>query len=426
VTPCQRWCLLLILTTGLAVRLGWAWVQPSSAAAINQLPDQREYLEIAHNFLYHGGLWLFDPRFNQTVVAYRLPGYSFVVAACGCSARAVRLVQAGVDTSTILAVFLLARQLSRSVPGALLAAAAIALNPFQIYFSGLVLTETTFAAAVTWGAVAAVRRAMPATVILFVVALYLRPTALVLGPIVAMAAANCCGQRPYKWKPALLLTLALVVALLPWAARNEHRLGVPIWTTTNDGITFYDGFHEGATGASDQRFVAGLPALRSMNEVERSRDLTRRARRWVTDHPGELIGLSFRKIARGWSPVPLSAEFGRPLYRWVGGGYAVPFDLLCLIGLVSRRVGWRAKGVLLAPAVVLTAVQVITVGSIRYRVPAEPSLAVLAGVGAVAVWARARRWFASSVVPDHAVAGHHSSPPVRPALEARPPVPPPP
>ena len=408
--PTQRRWLAAILTVALAVRLTWALVQPRSDAALNRLPDQREYLELARNLLHHGSLHLFDPRFGQDVFAYRLPGYPAFIAACGTSVPLVRVIQAILDTSTVLATFLLARRLSGSAPGGLAAAAVVAANPFLIYFSGLLLTETAFTAVLAWSLVAATRRALPAMVVLFVGALYFRPTALVLAPAVSLFAVNCRGRRAYRWWTPFLVLLSLLIALVPWAVRNDRRLGVPVWTTTNDGITFYDGFHDGATGASDQRFVARLPALRSMNEVDRSRDLSRRAWRWVVGHPNQLFALSLRKIARGWSPVPLSQDFARPVYRWVGGGYAVPFDLLCLIGLASRRLPWPAKAFLLTPALVLTAVQVVTVGSIRYRVPAEPALAVLAGVGAVDVWQWVRRRLGMS--DDHAVAGHHPSSPL--------------
>ncbi len=411
-TPTERRWLTAILAIALAVRLAWALVQPRTDAAINRLPDQREYLDLARNFLRDGSFHLFDPRFGQDVLAYRLPGYAIFEAVCGGSVGIVRLVQAVVDTSTVWATYLLAKQLSGSAPGGLTAAAIIAANPFLIYFSGLLLTETVFTAAIVWATVAATRRALPAMIALLVVALYLRPTALVLGPAIATIATNSCGHRPYYWRTPLVVAGALLISLLPWMGRNLHRLNAAVWTTTNDGITFYDGFHEGANGASDQRFVAGLPVLRSMNEVERSRYLSRQAWQWVSEHPKQLWRLSLRKIARGWSPVPLSQDFGRPLYRWVGGGYAVPFDLLCLLGLASRRVRCQSKSLLLVPAVVLTAVQVLTVGSIRYRVPAEPALAVLAGIGAVDLWQRIRRRPKLSDDQPHAVSGHHPSSPV--------------
>ncbi len=407
VTPAQRRWLLAILLVALLVRVAWAAIQPRSAAAVDRLPDQREYLTLADGLLHHASLQLYDARFDQTVFAYRLPAYPTFVAACGVSVPVVRLAQVVIDTTTVLAAFVLARQLS-GVPAGLAAAAIIAVNPFYLYFSGLILTETLFAAALAWGTVAACRRALPGMIVCFAVATYLRPTGLVLAPVVVALATNRNGRRAYHRFAPLLVLGCLCIALLPWVGRNVYRLAVPVWTTTNDGITLYDGFHDGATGGSDQRFVADLPGLRSMNEVARSRDLSRRAWQWAVGHPKQLVGLTLRKIARGWSPVPLSQDFGRPLYRWVGGGYAVPFDLLCLIGLASPRLSGGAKRLLVAPAVVLTLVQAVTVGSIRYRMPAEAELAVLAGVGLTDAW----RWLRRSNGSPDATAGLHPPSPV--------------
>ena len=403
-TTVQRRWLIAILLVGLAVRVGWAVAQPRTAAAIDKLPDQREYLTLAEHLRHDGQLRLFDARFGQTVWAYRLPGYPALIAAAGGSVLALRLAQAVLDTATVLGVFVLGRRWGGDGVG-VVAATAVAVNPIYVYFSGLVLTETPFAAAVVWATVALTGRRTLMAAVCFAVAVYLRPTAVVLGPALAAvagwAAPNRGGRRAYQ--PVAVVMVALGLALIPWAWRNHGRLGTAVWTTTNDGITFFDGFHDGATGASDQRFVEQLPALRSMTEVDRSRFLTRQARAWAVGHPAAVARLAVAKVLRGWSPVPLSDQFGRPAYRWVGGTYAVLFDGLCLVGLWAPRVPWPGKLLLVTPAVVVTAVQVMTVGSIRYRMPAEAPLAVLAGAGAVELWERRR---------SHAPAGLHTAPPV--------------
>ena len=434
-TPHHR-PLSVFLALALALRLAWALVQPTTAAAVDRLPDQREYLTLADGLLRDGYLRLFDPRFGATVVAYRLPGYPAFVAACGASVRAVRVAQAILDTATVLGAFLLGRRWGGSTVG-VAAAAAVAVNPLFVYFSGLVLTETAFAAATVWaawGLTVGGRRGVATAVGCFVIATYLRPTGLVLGPAMAAAvgfwakptalpwvrqahrgavglarSANPPPRPAYRLLAAVVVAAALGAALAPWAYRNHRRLGSAVWTTTNDGITAYDGFHDGADGSSDQRFlgplIERLPALRSMNEVDRSRTFARMARAWAAEHPAAVVRLAVAKVMRGWSPVPLSESFGRPAYRLVGGAYAVPFDVLCLIGLWSRRITRPGKWLLVTPAVVLTAVQAITVGSIRYRMPAEGPLAVLAAVGAVDVFTWGRRR------PD-ATAGQHTAPPV--------------
>jgi hypothetical protein len=153
----------------------------------------------------------------------------------------------------------------------------------------------------------------------------------------------------------------------------------------------YDGFHQGANGASDQRFLAGMPAVLTMNEVARSLYFAAQARQWATAHPIGVVFLSLKKSERGWSPVPLSQDFGKLGYVLVSAAYSIPFDLLCLVGLFSSRLSRRAKLLIATPAASVTLGMLVSVGSIRYRMPAEAPLAVLAACGAMDIVKRLRR-----------------------------------
>ena len=133
--------------------MGWALSRPAGDAAIDALPDQREYLSLASNLLHGQGLTFIDKRFNDQVFAFRMPGYPVFLAACGANPRIARAVQAVVDTSTVLAVYLLAVLLApvrRGDAVGLVAAWIVTLNPYLIYFSGLLLSETVFTAMLAW------------------------------------------------------------------------------------------------------------------------------------------------------------------------------------------------------------------------------------------------------------------------------------
>ena len=380
----RRW-LALILFAGLAIRLGWGLSRPADAAAVDLLPDQRGYLEIARNadFWCGGGAHYVDPRFGQTVYAARTLGYPAFVAACGTSVVAVRVVQAFVDTLTALAIFLLARRLGGSDRAALLAAALVAFNPFLVFFSALLLTETLYTSMLAWGMLLLTSRAhlsswFVGTVIL-AFAFFVRPAG--VGLPVVLAAVAAVGRRSVI--AAAVVALVVTVATpVPWAKRNQQVLGRWIWSTTNDGITLYDGLHPGATGASDQSFVERMPELRAMTEIERSDYLKRQALTWARENPGRAAWLAAVKVARTWSPVPLSNEFGRPLYRVIAIIFAVPFYTLLIVGIGRNGLKRPATWFLLAPALYFTVIHAMSVGSLRYRIPAEPPLAVLAGTGA--------------------------------------------
>src|SRR5262249_54738043 len=132
------------------VRVGWVLHLPVDEQGLRVLPDQVEYLQLGRNLLEKQSLEFFDERFDQTVRAYRTPGYPLLVALCGANIRAIRLVQALIDTSTVLAAYVLARRWL-SPTASVFAALIVAVNPFLVYFTGLILSETLFIAMLVWG-----------------------------------------------------------------------------------------------------------------------------------------------------------------------------------------------------------------------------------------------------------------------------------
>jgi hypothetical protein len=188
------------------------------------------------------------------------------------------------------------------------------------------------------------------------------------------------------------MVLLTGLVLLPWAYRNRQIMGAWIWTTTNGGITAYDGFNPDATGASDQSFVQQMPELRRLGELGRNEHLTRLARNYARGNPRRVAELAVLKVARTWSPIPLSADYSGLKYRLVGLLFSVPFDLLVITGaVVNVRNGGlpkAAKVFLLIPAIYFTFVHALSVGSLRYRIPVEPPMALLAASGATTLVGR--------------------------------------
>jgi 4-amino-4-deoxy-L-arabinose transferase-like glycosyltransferase len=370
---------LAILIIGLLLRLAWSLSRDAhDDAALASLPDQREYLQLGRNLLDGRGLVMRDDRLEVDVYAYRAPGYPTFIALCGGNIRAIRIAQALIDTSTILAAYLLARKYLGAAAG-VFASVFVAFNPYLIYFSALILSETLFIALLAWGMfLLTTRRTWWSGSIALAIALLVRPGAMFL-PIL-LAALSSTNRREVILRP--LATLAMIaLALFPWALRNSRAIDRWIWTTTNTGITLYDGFNPTATGGSDQRFIAAmLDELRGIpNEADRSAFLARKARQYIGENPGRAILLTFRKIARIWSPVPLSdAASGNALLAIVSAIYSVPLFALTLAGIFMRKLSLPAKVYLLGPAIYLTAIHALSVGSLRYRLPADVPMAVVA------------------------------------------------
>lgn len=390
----NRW-LILMLFASLAVRLGWGQMQPAEVDV--KLPDQVEYVQLGRNLLHEHNLSFFDPRFGERVYAYRTPGYPMLIAALGGKLRLVRAAQAVLDASTVLAAYLLARRWM-GTGESLMAGWLVAVNPFLIYFSGLILSETLFTAMLAWGVVLLAWR--PNFVwggLVLALSVLVRPSALLLpvilgfcGVFVGRVRGEIVRKSWFRLPVGLTMLLLTGLVLFPWALRNRAVLGKWVFLTTNGGITQFDGFHEGATGASDQRFVnwPEMKVVVRMSEVGRDQFFSQLATQYIREtwreEPMRLVRLTLWKIGRTWSPVPLSAEYGgRRVYFLAGLVYSIPLDVLVVLGIWRGRIPRSAKALLLAGAVYFTIVHALSVGSLRYRIPVEPLLAVLAAAGAM-------------------------------------------
>lgn len=416
----ERWgwgLLWVILAAVLALHVGWAVTRPTSDEQLQGLPDQLEYLQLARNLVSGNGYSFIDARLGAKVLAFRTPGYPLFLAACRANVRVIQVVQAVIATSMVLAIFLLAQLLGRPIdPGGggarvapsearrmgWIAAVLVGFSPILVYFGGLILSETVFAAMLLWGMVLLIvgygstsgrARVIPwlGGGILLALSTLVRPSGIGLAVLLGIAAAfvNRPGRGAYqegrsamrlRWPLPIGATMLCltVLALLPWAIRNRGLLHSWVWLDTNAGYTFYDGYNPDATGASDQKFVKYMPQLRQMDELNRSKYLRNLAIDYARAHPRHVLELAAAKFVRTWSPMPLSEQFSQRKYQLVGLLYSLPFDLLVLWGLAAGNLSRSAKVYVLLPAIYLSGIHMLTVGSLRYRLPAEAPLAILA------------------------------------------------
>lgn len=380
----KHWAVVLLLGVSLALRLGYGLSRPGDEAWAASLPDEAEYRAIAQSLLAGEGFGFTDGRFGQRVVAFRAPGYPLFVAMLGGDVMVVRAVQAVIDTLSVLGVWFLARRL---MPGnaaaAVVAGGLMAVHPLLIHFSSLLLTETLTTALLVWGlSLLTYRtgRAVAAAAVVLGVAAMVRPS------FWAVAVVMLGGRvltLPVPWSRRFGLVGACAVVMLamvlPWAARNAQALGRPILTTTNVGITAYDGFNPDADGSSNQQvFLQDMPYLRQMSEVDRDAYLAAQARSFILENATRVLPLAAAKVGRTFSPVPLANEHRTWLYWLVGLLFLLPLMGLALAGLFCSATPPRYRLMLVMPIVIVGLGHGLSVGSMRYRVPIEPIWCVLA------------------------------------------------
>jgi 4-amino-4-deoxy-L-arabinose transferase-like glycosyltransferase len=297
----------------------------------------------------------------------------------------------------------LGRELGGEVVG-LIAGTYTVFSPTMLIFSVLFLSETAFAAALLGSliAIAKLVRALATTPgrrhhwlaflcgVLIGIATYMRPTWLLVGPGIAVLLV-LLGKSSWssRFCEAALLCLGLALTMLPWTARNAYVTGHWIPTTLWVGPSLYDGLHPGATGDSDMTFFETDKLLESMSEYEMNREYERRAKQYALSHPGRAVWLAFVKQLRYWNPAPQSVQVsGLPvtLMKIIAWLAFLPLIIGSLVGAwFSRRDPWLLI-LTAAPIIYFALLHLLFVGSLRYRLPAEYPLAVLAAIGFVRIF----------------------------------------
>lgn len=184
-----------------------------------------------------------------------------------------------------------------------------------------------------------------------------------------------------------LATLLLTQAFLaPWTLRNLKLTGKPIPTSLQMGASLYDGLSPMATGASDMTFVdwfreeelASPSAPEDVHfEVRLDKRMKDASIAWIKKHPQEVLRLACVKFYRLWAPVPREQAFNKPLLKAALLVSYLPVMILGLIGLIRALRKDHAVWILAIPALYITALHVVFVSSIRYRVPVMYGFAIL-------------------------------------------------
>jgi hypothetical protein len=384
---------LLVFAVALACRIGWGCYRlHASGVGALEFPDEQQYWLMATSL--HDGTGLRDELGFR---AGRLPLYPALLSLAAGEPSGVaiaKVVQWVIGALGAVAALTLGMRIGGRTVG-LFGGLLFAVDPFLVFFSNLLLTETLFITLLVtlWACGAAwlaprsnpTVRAWLGIGALALACTYAREST--LGLIVVALALYLARSRFRRSACVGIMLVAgvMVAGLFPWALRNHRVLGEWRWLTTRAGISLYDGVGPQATGASDLGDVKDHPTVRGLNELERNRYFLDRAWAQMRSDPRRLLGLAARKFVRMWNPVPNAADYRSGLVRLVSAAWMVPLGLLALVGIgVTARSpsagGGAAVVYLLLPALYLSGLHVLFVGSVRYRLGAMPMLAVLAAI----------------------------------------------
>jgi 4-amino-4-deoxy-L-arabinose transferase-like glycosyltransferase len=318
---------------------------------------------------------------------------------------AKRLTMSVLGAVGVVVIGLLARELAGNRAG-WIAAGIAAIYPNLWVNDGLIMSETLAVLVVALALLYAYRLIREPNVwnALIVGALcalgaLTRPELVLLVPLLAVPAALVARSvvMAQRWKLAGVSVLAATLLIAPWVGYNLSRFKEPTYLSTNDGIALIGSncnsvYYGNGIGLTDLKCLGRNPIGDQSVDSKIFRD---RAFDYIDAHKGRFVVVSLARAGRSWSLYRpwdmVNYNKGEGREGWVTAlGLIAYYPLLiaAVAGWVVMRRRRRRSWPLLVPALILTVASAATYGQTRFRVPAEPTIVVLAAVAIAAVVAR--------------------------------------
>jgi 4-amino-4-deoxy-L-arabinose transferase-like glycosyltransferase len=393
-------CLLSIVALATALRLAWVlyaetepvwffdpWHYDRLAAA---LADGRGYVNEAGQ-----------------PTAYYPPGYPAVLGALywlvGHRPVAGEALNVVLGALTAGLVYWVGRHVFGSRAG-LLAALAFAVFPSHILYASQLHSEVVFTAVylLSLGLLLTAPPPGEQRWVLFWLAAGLvagaagliRPVGLSLLAVAPLA----LWVRGTSWaalaRGTLLAVLAAALVVTPWIVRNAARVGVPT-ISTNSGLNFWIGNHEGATGGWGWPPADVFPVISQDLQEQEVHDYRRGFElgwRFIREQPLDALALLPRKayhlytddahavtVAETWGHTSFLSEGGRRALRGLTDGFYYLVAAAALAGLLLPIGAAQGQRWPLATALAgWTLAHLLFFGEPRFHLPVTPVMAVLA------------------------------------------------
>lgn len=411
--PQRRWLLATVLLTTLLIRGGALWALRGNLAS-----DPDGYRQIAEGLRQTGTFTRMLPENAEDAsgeavpTAFRPVLYPLILASAAVDGQvnraAVAVLHLLFGLATVALVYDLGWRLQLGTWSAL-AALIVACDPILLNQAALVMTETlaTLLAVLTlWLLTRCAPPARWCDLALVGASLGLatlcRPTFLPWLGLVVIGVYCWQGNVRQRLARSIVVTVAALLVLAPWAIRNQVYFGKPIVTTTHGGYTLWlannDAFYDylladtsvawGVAEDDANEVVSGA------DELAADRAFQLAAREVIARRPGMFVYSGLVRVGYIWSPLPQKVQASESTYR-VLARYVVALWYVSVYGLALVGT-WQLRGQLLrapwvwgiALCIAVTAIHTVYWSNLRMRAPLIPVVALLAAAGASALTSR--------------------------------------
>lgn len=286
--------------------------------------------------------------------------------------------------------------LFKSTRGAFLTFICIAFYPYFMFYQGLLISETIFNTFLVAGFYFfykwysldyRMNRHYLIAHLCFVLAVYTKAVLSFLPILFFITVALFVKKLDKRKRFQIVITSILLYCALmsPWWVRNYVIFGEFVPYSTSATMNLYLGNNKanisgGAFWATDseKQVVERINALITQDELAWSRAYSAAAMEFVKENPKRALELAWMKFIRYWNVMPNAEEYKSSIYKWVSILSFGPVLLLAILSLFINVKKWRVLSPLYILVICFTMIHVISIASLRYRLPLEPFLILLA------------------------------------------------
>jgi 4-amino-4-deoxy-L-arabinose transferase-like glycosyltransferase len=359
-----------------------------------RLPDETTYIEVTKTlsetgeFVMAGKRAVAMPLLEIIYLPFYYmfgPGTAFI--------KSVRVLQCLAHMAMSIAAGSIAFSLFKKKSAAMLAMFGSVIYPSFVAYQSILMTETFFtcflalgfAFLYAWTPEHPGRFLM--SMLFFMFSLYTRPVITILAPLLFLSAGpRILGDWRTRLKYCLYACLLFAVCLSPWWIRNWNVFGKFVPLTTGAAGNFYLGNNKGnLTGGVEWATDTDEDELREISSVKdelaQEHAYVERAEVFIRENKMIFLKNALVKFKR-FRNFRMNADIKNlPRYFFYFNitssiAWSIAF-FLALTTLWRRRKEWVAFLPIFILIAYFTFVHVLTIASLRYRVPIEPFFLIL-------------------------------------------------
>jgi hypothetical protein len=230
-----------------------------------------------------------------------------------------------------------------------------------------------------------------------ILGLLTRPTFDLLNPVLIIlfvGFVHALGLRSVAKYLGVYL-ICYITLMSSWWIHQHNKYGEFVRLNLGDGVILYSG--NNPLNKSGGGIVGEDVDMSSFqyekNPILRNNIMKEAAFSYIIDNPGRFIELAGLKFLRLWRLWPHTSSY-QQWYIVAASILSYGLILFASIGFIFRNLSSYTRELLpiFALFIYLTAVHMISIGSVRYRFPLEPFLIIIAGYFLIDIL-RNKQWF---------------------------------